>query len=64
MKPFEILLWRIAAWICVGLVLLCISRITGAFDGQPTEHLVGWFEGLILSLAAAWTCFEIMEKME
>lgn len=64
MKRLDVLLWRIAGWLCVGLMLVCVSHITGAFDGIPTPHLVGWVEGLLLSTVSGWTCFEITEKME
>ena len=61
MKRLDYLMWRIAAWICVALVLVSVSRITGAFDGLPTPHLLGWIEGLVFSIPSAWTCFEIAE---
>lgn len=64
MKPLDVLLWRIAGWVCVGLMLICVSHITGALDGTVTPHLIGWVEGLLLSTVSAWTCFEIVENME
>ena len=61
MSRIDTFLWMLAGWICVALVAVCSVQLAGAMDGSTVHHLIGWVEGLVLSIPSAWTCFEIAE---